>query len=449
MASDTKITNMTEGSPLRHILLFMLPLLIGNLFQQLYNIVDSVVVGNFVGARALAAVGTCGSLGYLFFSLSGGLAIGIGIMAAQFFGARDENMIRTTIANSVLILLGAGILVTVAGIAAAPLLLGLLHTPAEILPDAVLYLRVICAGTIAVALYNGVAAILRALGDSRTPLYFLIFASLVNVALDLVFVLRLGLGVLGVGLATILAQVLSFLLSVVYAWKNVPYFRLTAGDLKPQPKLILRSLKLGFPVAMQSAMVAISMISLQGVVNSFGAAVMAAYTVVMRVEEVVQQPFISLSTAITNYSGQNMGAHRLDRVEDGYRLTSRLILAFSLALIPAAYFGGETVIRGFVKDPEVIAIGIWGLFIDSLFFFPLGMIHMPRGLLNGCGDSGFAMVNGVVEVICRIILANILTRIPGIGYWGIWITTGLTWAITGVFCIRRYHKGKWKQMGII
>lgn len=443
------ITDMTTGAPLRHIIRFAIPLFIGNLFQQLYNVVDSIVVGNFVGANALAAVGACGSLGFLFFSLSGGLAIGIGIMASQFFGARDERQIRTTVANSVFILVSAGAAVSLVGFTLAPVLLRMLNTPAEILPDAARYLRITSLGIIAVALYNGVAALLRALGDSRSPLYFLIISCLVNVVLDVTFVYFLGLGVMGVALATIIAQGFSFVVSVIYAWVKVPYFRLTRAELKPHGKLILRCLKLGVPVAMQSAMIAISVMTLQGIVNSFGASVMAAYTVVCRVEELVQQPFISLSTAATNFSGQNMGAGKIDRVERSFRICTLVLLCFCLVMIPVFFLFGDSVISLFVKDAQVVAIGFVALCIDSLFFFPLSMIHLPRGVLNGCGDSGFAIINGFTEVVCRIVFANILTRISFIGYWGIWITTGLTWLITCLVCIHRYRRGKWREMAIV
>lgn len=448
MSQSKNITDMTVGSPLRHILIFTLPLLVGNLFQQLYNLVDSVVVGNYVGANALAAVGTCGSLGFLFFSLSSGLAIGIGILASQYFGAKDEKQIRVTIANSIFILVVAGGLVSLMGYVGAPAFLHLLRVPEGIFPDAVSYLRITSIGTIAVALYNGVASLLRALGDSKSPLYFLIISSVMNVVLDLIFVLALNMGVFGVGLATILSQLFSFIISAVYAYTRVPYFRLTKEELKPNGRIIARCMQLGIPMALQNALIAVSTMVLQGVVNGFGETIMAAYTVVGRVEQLVHQPFISLSTAVTSFAGQNIGAGKTDRVKQSFKLATVTALAISIAMFPITFLFGRSIVAGFVKEPEVIAIGFRALCIDCFFYFALGMIYVPRGILNGCGDSGFALVNGATEVACRILFAAVLTR-TALGFWGIWVTTGLTWTVTALVCVYRYFTGKWRRMAAI
>ena len=438
--------DMTRGSVFRHVLIFTFPLLIGNLFQQFYNLVDSLVVGNFVGANALAAVGTCGSLNYLIFALSSGLSVGLGVMAAQAFGARNTQDIRKIVAGGIYILGGAGLIVSILGYTLAPSLLRLLRAPETILPDAVTYLRLICLGTVPVALYNGIASILRAMGDSKTSLYFLIAASLINVVLDLTFVLGLGLGVFGVGLATLISQVASFVISLVYALAKVSVFRLRKEELSFDGDIVKRALILGIPVAAQSSIISVSTMVLQGVVNGFGETVMAAYTVVDRVEQIVQQPYTSLGTALTTFAGQNVGAQRLDRVKQGFRVSVYLALGFSLVLLPIAYVFGPQIIGVFVKEPEVIAIGARALKINSLFYFALGMIYVPRSLLNGCGDSAFAMINGLTEVICRIVYSNVFTRIPMIGCWGIWITTGFTWGTTALVCLHRYFRGKWRRM---
>ncbi len=443
------VTDMTTGSPLKHILKFAIPLLVGNLFQQLYNMVDSIVVGNYVGKDALAAVGTCGSMNFLFFSLSSGLAIGIGIIVSQYFGAKDEKNVRSTIANSFYVLIVAALIVSIVGILFAPQLLRLLATPDNIIGDSVIYMRTTCAGIIAIALYNGVASILRALGDSRTPLYFLILSSIVNVVLDLYFVLALEWGVFGVALATIIAQAVSAVACLIYAYNKVPYFRLSREELKPHKDIIIKSFRLGVPVALQNSMIAISCMVLQGVVNGFGETVMAAYTIINRIEQVVQQPFGSLGTALTTYSGQNMGAEKIDRIKKGFRQATLIALVFSVLLIPVAYILGPQIVGIFVKDQEVIDIGYRALRITSLCYFGLGMIYVPRALLNGCGDTGFAMINGITEVACRILYAPIFTRIPFLGYWGIWVTTAATWVTTAIVCVSRYFQGKWRKKSIV
>ncbi len=442
------VTDMTVGNPAGHILRFALPLLLGNLFQQLYNMVDSLIVGNFVGADALAAVGTCGSMSFLFFSLSSGLAIGIGIIVAQFFGAKDEDRVKRTIANSFYVLVPAALTVSLAGIVFGPLILRLLATPADIIGDSIIYMRTTCAGIIAIALYNGVASILRALGDSKTPLYFLILSSITNVILDLAFVLVFNWGVFGVAFATIISQAVSAVTSMVYACCKVPYFKLTKEQMRPHKDIIFNSFRLGVPVALQNAMIAISCMALQGVVNTFGATVMAAYTITARIEQLVQQPYSSLSMALTTYSGQNIGAGKIEHVRKGLRQAVLMVFVFSILLIPVAYLFGEPIVGFFVKEQEVIAIGSKALRITSLCYFGLGMIFVPRAVLNGCGDTGFSLLNGITEVICRILYSQIFTRIPFLGFWGVWVTTGFTWVTTAVVCLLRYASGKWKEKAL-
>ncbi len=442
-------TDMTTGSPMKHIIRFTIPLLIGNLFQQLYNMVDSVIVGNYVGKDALASVGACGSMNFLFFSLSAGLASGIGIIVSQYFGAKDEKNVRSTIANSFYVLIATSIVVSILGIGLSPYLLQVLGTPETIIEDSVTYVRVTCAGILGISLYNGVASIMRALGDSRTPLYFLIVASIVNVVLDLLFVLGFGMGVFGVALATVIAQIVSAISCLFYAFLKIPYFQLRREELKADKVIIKRSFRLGVPLAMQSSMIAVSCLALQGVVNSFGENVIAAFTIISRIEQVVQQPYNSLGTAITTFSGQNIGANEVERVKKGFRQSTLVVFIFSIALIPIAYLFGEQIVGIFVKEQAVIEIGYRALRITSLFYFALGMIYVPRALLNGCGDAGFAMMNGITEVVCRVLFSQLFIRISVLGFWSVWVTTGATWLVTAIVCLIRYAQGKWKSKSIV
>ena len=448
--ANKNVTDMTVGNPTRHILRFTIPLLIGNLFQQLYNMVDSIVVGRYVSAHALAAVGACGSLNFLFFSLSSGLAVGIGVIASQYFGAGDEKQLKKTIANSIYVLTSSAILVTLIGIIFAGPILRLLNTPDVYIADSINYFRVTCAGIIGVAFYNGVAALLRSVGDSKTPLYFLILSSIINVVLDLTFVLAFDMGVVGVGLATIFAQAVSAVVSIFYAYHKVSYFRLGKKDLIPDLPMIRDSFRLGAPVAIQNSMIAVSCIALQAVVNGFGPDVASAYTITGRIEQLVQQPYGSLGMALTSYSGQNIGAKKQERVIEGFRKATVIVLCFSLIMLPLYFFFGRYICGIFVKDEAeaVISLGARALKITSPFYFALGMIYVPRAVLNGCGDTGFAMINGLTEVVCRILFSNVLTRIPALDYWGIWVTTGLTWAFTAIVCVIRYKGGKWKYKAL-
>ena len=449
MTKSRNTTDMTVGSPLKHLITFAIPLLIGNLFQQLYNMVDSIVVGQYVGATALGAVGACGSMNFLFFSVCMGLGTGVGIIVSQYYGAGEERKIKETIANSVYVLLSAAVVVWILAMLFAPSLLRLLQTPPEMIEDSIAYMRISCCGLIGIALYNGIAAILRALGDSKTPLYFLIVSSIINVVLDLLFVRVFNMGVEGVALATIIAQYTSAFACMIYACAKVPCFRLKREDMIPKKEIIVQSYKLGIPVALQNSMIAVSCMVLQGVVNTFGGTVVSAYTIIGRIEQLVQQPYGSLGIALTTYAGQNMGAGKLDRVKAGYRKSVMLALVFSLSLIPVAYLFGEQIIRIFVKEEPVIELAVKALRINSLGYFALGMIYVPRAALNGCGDTGFAMINGITEVACRVGYSQILTRIPFLGAYGIWVTTLATWVTTAIVCVHRYRSEKWKNKSVV
>lgn len=444
----SSIMNMTEGNTTSLLLKFAIPMLIGNLFQQFYNMVDAMVVGNYVSANALGAVGATGSLNFLFFSLSFGLASGIGIMVSQYFGAGDEEHVTKTIANAIYVLFSSAIIMSLAGVLLArPILVGL-NTPAVILEDAVLYMQITCAGIVAISAYNGIAAILRALGDSKTPLMFLVVACFINIGLDLLFVITFQMGVMGVGVATLIAQAVAAIGCIIYALRTVSYFAFTKDDIKPEWRIIIKCFRIGIPVALQSSLIAISCIFLQMIINGFGEIVVSANTAVTRFEQLVQQPFASLGAALATYTGQNMGAGNLKRVKKGLASGTLLCLIFSLLMLPIAYFGGNGIMRLFVQDPEVIAFGSKALKITSLFYFFLGMIYVVRSILNGAGDTTYAMINGMVEITGRVGFAIPLTSIPKIGVWGIWYTTAFTWFITALVSMIRFAGGKWKTKRI-
>ena len=442
------VYSMTEGSPTRLLLKFTLPMLIGNLFQQLYNMVDSIVVGRFVGANALASVGATGSLNFLFFAMSFGIAAGVGVVVSQYFGAGKMDMVEKSIINGMYLLAVVSAVMGLIGIISARWILVVLDTPEIILDDAVVYMRVSCAGILAIAAYNGVASVLRALGDSKTPLYFMVVACFINIGLDLLFVITFQWSVFGVAFATVIAQLVAAAGAFCYALYKIPYFRIQKEHRRVRTDIISRCFTLGLPIALQNSLIAFSCIFLQKVVNGFGENVVAANTALGRIEQLVQQPYSSLGAAITTYTGQNIGAGKIDRVKQGYRVGFWCAVIFSLLmLIPAQFFGDEE-IHIFVEDPEVIAIGAKGLSITSFFYFFLGMIYVARSVLNGAGDALYAMINGLMEVIGRVGFAVPLTKLPFIGMWGIFFTTGLTWALTGIVSMHRYYKGKWQFKGI-
>lgn len=440
---------MTYGSPVKLLLSFTIPLLIGNVFQQFYNMVDSIVVGQYVGANALASVGATGSINFLFFCLTQGLSIGVGIIVSQYYGAKDTPYVQKAIANSVWLLAVTSIVMGILGTVLARPIMLLLKTPAEIIDDAVIYMQISCIGLVAVAAYNGISSILRALGDSKTPLFFLIVASILNVVLDLLFVVSFHWGVSGVAIATIIAQFISACGCILYACKKNPFFHMEKACFRPDNALIRKCCVLGVPIALQNALISVSCIILQRIINGFGSVVVAAFTANGRFEQLIHQPFGSLGAAVATFTGQNIGAGDLHRVKKGYHAATILCGIFSVCMIPISYFGGEAIMKIFVSDPEVIAIGAQGLRITGFFYFPLGMIYVTRNLLNGSGDANYAMINGFLEVVGRVGFAKPLTMIPFIGMWGIWWTTALTWTLTGIFSIFRYLGGKWKTMSVV
>ena len=447
MSTYTK--NMTEGSELSHILRFALPLLIGNLFQQVYNIVDSVIVGKFLGKDSLAAVGATGSITFLFYTLCIGLSIGAGVLISQSFGAGKYNEVKSLISNSAYVLISFGLLLSVVSAISANGLLRLLGTPYGIISEATSYMRIACAGTVGVAAYNWINSVMRSLGDSKTPLVFLIIASILNAALDLLFVVVFKLGVSGAAYATIAAQALSAIGCFIFALIKNSFFRLSKNDVKPNRQLMLKCISTGIPIALQNALISVSMVFLQRAANTFGETVMAAYTVTMRIEQLIQQPFQSLNAAISTFTGQNTGADKPLRVINGYRKSLKAAAVFAVMMLITFMLFSKLIVKLFVDDPEVIRIGALALKVSACFYVFLGIIHTTRGLLNGAGDVGYALVNGIAEFIGRVGFSTVLLNIPFVGIWAVWGTTCLTWVLTAIMSVVRYFSGKWKEKRLI
>lgn len=450
MSKENKfLKDMTKGTPWKLLLQFAVPLFIGNIFQQLYNMVDSIIVGNFVGPNALGAIGTTNSLNFLFFSLVAGLSVGIGIIVAQFFGSNNEEKVKDTIGNAIWIVLISSVIMACIGFFVAKPVLVLLRTDKVILGDATAYLKVTSIGICCTGLYNGVSSILRALGDSKTPLIFLILASLVNVVLDLWFVLGLGWGVVGAGVATAFSQFLSAVTCIFYAYKSNTYFRLKKKNLKLNSYIVDKSLRLGIPVALQNSLIAFSLIVLQAIVNGYGATFTTAFTVISRIETLVQQPFMSLGAAVSTYTGQNLGAGKTDRVVKGFNSSNVMNVIFSAVVLVLFWTFTLPIVSIFGKDAEVLRIASDGLRITSCFYVFLGLIYTTRNVLNGAGDAMFSLFTGIVECIGRVGFAYPLTLIPFLGSYGVFVTTGITWMLNGLFSLIRYKRGKWKTINLV
>lgn len=447
--SRTITRDMTSGSPAKVILKFSGPMLIGNIFQQLYNMVDSIVVGKFVNKDALAAVGATGASVFLIFGLTFGLSAGISIVISQYFGAGDLDKVRKSFATATYMILVASVIMGVVGFFASRPLLELLGTPAGIIDQSESYMKISFLGILGIASYNGMAAVLRALGDAITPLIFLIIASVLNVVLDLLFVIVFNMGVPGVAIATIISQFLSGIGCIVYALMKVKILRIPLMEFKPDKEILSKCIRLGIPVALQNSFVSISMMALQFVINGFQETIMAAYTIVNRIEQLVMQPSMSLGAAVASFTGQNIGAGRIDRAKKGMKSSIIIILSFSIFMLPVMYFGGEYIMRMFTKkeDFEVVRYGVEGIRITSLFYSFLGLIFVTRNFLSGAGDIKIPMIMGLIEVVVRVAISVYLSNI--IGFHGIFWASALTWFATGIFGSIRVISGKWKNKSII
>lgn len=447
--SRTLTRDMTEESPVKLILKFSGPMLIGNIFQQLYNMVDSIVVGKFVSKDALAAVGATGSSIFLVFGLAFGLSAGISIVISQYFGAEDYIKVKKSIATAAYMLLIASVIIGIAGYFLCRPILELLGTPVEIIGQSESYMKIIFLGVLGLSAYNGIAAILRALGDSITPLIFLIIASIINVVLDLLFVIVFNWGVPGVAIATIIAQFMSGIGCIIYAYRKVDLLRIPLKDFKPDREILSKCIRLGIPVALQNSFISISMMVLQFVINGFQATIMAAYTVVNRIEQLVMQPSMSLGAAVASFTGQNIGAGKIERVKKGMRSSVIIILIFSLIMLPVMYFGGQYIMRLFTKkeDIDVVRYGVEGIRINSLFYSFLGLIFITRNFLSGAGDIKIPMIMGLIEVVVRVAVSIHLSRI--IGFHGIFWASALTWVVAGSFGGIRVLSGKWKNKSVL
>ncbi len=441
--------DMTEGSPTKLILKFSLPMLCGNIIQQLYYVVDSAVVGRFISKDALAAVGATNALIFLIIGLSFGLSIGISIVVSQYFGAKEYDNVRKGFASAIYIIITVSVIMGVVGFSSSRFLLNVLHTPQGIMDQANLYMRIAYAGILGISCFNGMSAILRAMGDSITPLIFLAISSVLNIGLDFLFVLGFHWGIGGAGLATVISQHVSAIGCIIYGLMKVKILRLSREDLKPDPVIMKKCIRLGLPVALQNSFVSVSLMAIQTVINSFNEVVIAACTASSRIEQLVLQPGMSVGAAVAAFTGQNMGAGNIDRVKKGLRAGSIIVVAFSLLMLPVIYFGGEYVMMLFSKkdDIEVTRIGMEGTRITCFFYSFVGMIFVTRNFLSGTGDVHVPMIMGFVEVVCRILFSNILAYF--LGFHGIFLATGLNWLVTSMVGIFRTKSGKWVRNSLV
>ncbi|MGH0052224.1 MAG: MATE family efflux transporter [Sphaerochaetaceae bacterium] len=431
--------DMTRGNPLRLIFFFMLPILGGNLFQQFYSMVDTFVVGRFIGVQALAAVGSTGPVTFFVLGFVIGLSAGFSVIISQKFGAKDERSMRKAVAMSILAAFFLSLVISFLAIISAQPLLEALNTPEDIIVDAHAYLVILYLGIVATIYYNLLAAILRALGDSRSPLYFLLIASVLNIIGDLISVIILGIGVEGVAFATISSQGISALLCLLYIYRRYPILHLKKEDWRIDWPMVARLLRIGLPSALQFSVCAIGVMIVQSVINTFGSDTVAAYSVGTRIEQLVTQPLMTLGLAMATYSAQNLGGGYLSRINQGVKSALLLTILFSLAAFLLVFFAGDVLAMLFIdaSQGQVISQTNQYLSLISYFFIPLGIIFVFRNTCQGLGSGLIPMLSSLQELLFRSLAAFIL---PGmLGYTGIILSSPLAWVAAAILLIFAYR----------
>lgn len=418
---------MTEGSPFKLILAFSVPLLLGNLFQQFYNMVDSIIVGQFVGQEALAAVGATGSMVFLVLGFCTGIASGFGVVVSQSFGAGDQKALRNYVAVSLLLSAAVTVVLTALTMVTAVPLLNLMRTPQNIMDGASSYLLVIYGGLGATLYYNVLSCVLRGVGDSRTPLYFLIVSSLLNVALDLLFVVVFHFGVAGAAYATVIAQGVSAVLCFMYMFKKFPMLRLVKEDFRVRWYTVVKLFRVGLPMALQFSITAVGVMILQSAINDFGSEVVASYTAASKVENLATQIMITLGTAMATYCGQNMGAGRFDRVKEGVRKSYLIAILSTVMAILVAGAAGGWIVTWFIPNPSKEVLGYATQYLDTIcyYFIFLAFLFLYRNVLQGLGNGFLPMMCGVAEMVMRTFVAFALA--DRWGYMAICLASPLAW----------------------
>ena len=442
--------DMTRGTPWKLIVQFALPIMAGNLLQQLYNTADTIIVGNFNGQQALSAVGSCASLTALFTALAIGFSIGAGVLISQYFGANRLEELRRYAASSIVLMLLLGLLMSAIGFCSAELLLArFLGTPQALLPQAALYFTIYAAGLVFQFGYNIAAAILRALGDSKATLYFLLVSSVLNVALDLLFVAAFRMGVAGAAIATVISQIVSCVVGFWYMRRRYELLRFSVRELRLDRTAAGRVLKIGAPMAIQQSIVSCGFLFLQKLVNLFGESMIASYTVATRMENILMIPIIGIQNTMATFAGQNMGARQPERVSKGLGQGVLVSLLMTAALCVCQFLGMELIIRAFKLDAAAAAICRQHLFA-SVLSEPIFAIYFPaNGMFQGVGEGFHATFYALMALGLRVVFAYSLYRTAFFGYTAIWWSQAMAWSLTLITCYAHFFRGKWKEKSLV
>lgn len=430
---------MTSGNPVEIILSFTLPIFIGNVFQQFYNMADAVIVGKFVGTKALAAVGSTGTLMFLIFGFVVGMTAGFTVLTAQKFGAGDMHAMRRTVAGASILSLIVGVILTVSFMILMKPWLIAMNTPPDIFADAYAYIMIISGGILAQMLYNLLASILRALGNSKVPLYFLILSAFLNIVLDLLFIIVFHMGAAGAAVATVISQGVSGVLCLIYIVKKVPELRMTREDWRPPASLLKTQIRIGIPMALQYSITAIGTMMVQSSLNILGSTLVAAYTAAGKIEQVVTQAYGALGTTIATYGAQNMGAGDVPRIRQGFKACTIIGIIYSFIAAAIVMTVGKYMTYLFVSEDVETIMDSVDIYLKCVgtFFIPLALVNIYRSGIQGLGYGLLPMMAGVAELVGRGVVSVIAAGQRS--YLGVCLASPVAWILAAVLLAGMYY----------
>ena len=443
--------DLTTGKEGKQIVMFALPIIAASMLQQFYNVVDSIVVGNVLGKGALAAVGASFPVIFVLISLLLGISSGITVVVSQYFGAKQYDNVVKAINTFYVFIFLTSLLMSALGVYFSRDIFIALRLPAEIMDEAVDYLHIYLGGLIFMFAFYGTNAILRGMGDSRTPLYFTIFSTVLNIALDLLFVIIFEWGIKGVAYASVIAQALAFVGVSIQVNRGDSLIHFSRSNLVFDWKIFLQSLRIGLPTGMQQSFVAFGMIGIMWIVNEFGTDTIAAFTAATRLDSFASMPAMAFSSALATFVGQNIGAHKIERVRRGFYVTLAIASSFAILVSLIMYFFGTDLIRIFNQDPDVVRIGYSYLVIVSSFYVLFAAMFTIHGVLRGAGDTFVLMFITLFALWgLRIPLSYYLSRPDlGLGSDGIWWGVPIGWSFGLTVSFLYYKTGRWKTKGVV
>lgn len=434
----TSQNDMTVGNPMRIILGFTMPIFIGNVFQQFYNMADAVIVGKFVGNKALAAVGSTGTIMFLIYGFVVGMTAGFTVLTAQKFGAGDMKGMRKTVAGAGILSLTIGAVLTILFMLFMKPLLNLMNTPSDIYADAYAYIMIVSGGILAQMLYNLLSSILRALGNSKIPLYFLIISAGLNIVLDLVFIVVFHMGVKGAAVATVIAQGISGVLCLFYIGAKVPVLHLQKEDFEVGKIIYINQIRIGMPMALQYSITAVGTMMVQSSLNILGSTLVAAFTAAGKIEQVVTQAFVAMGTTMATYGAQNIGAGSVSRIRKGFKACTMIGVVYSFVAAVFIMTVGKYMTCLFVSEDIDLIMNSVDIYLRCIgvFFIPLAIVNIDRNGIQGLGFGVLPMMAGVAELIGRGVVAVIAGKMKS--YEGVCLAGPTAWTLAAVLLIVMY-----------